>query len=161
MFSEDANDSESFYSCHCTADSCRERCGHEIVDVLLHEQAERAPDLVDSLLDLKSALAQRSDAEQILETFCELRRRLEKRYYLAFYRMRRWLENQMEAQVSRGRGYAPRVYPIRLKARTLSGVIESIRAEFGESEKSPPQYSFFRVEFAFRAKTRTSRGLLA
>jgi len=160
-WSESNTDAETLYSCHCTPTTCRERCGHEIVDVLLHEQADKDPALTDALLDLKFALTHRRDVEEILHVFCNLRRRLEKRYYLAFYRLRRWLENQLEAQVSPGRGYPPQPFPVRLEARTVDGIKHSIRKAAREKDPAFPKSAFPVIEFTFHAPSRTSPSLLA
>ncbi len=151
---------EAFYSCHCTPSTCRERCGHEIVDVLLHEQADKDPALIDALLDLKFALTHRTDALEILRIFCGLRRRLERRYYLAFYRLRRWLENQLEAHVSPGRGYAPRVFPVVLSARTSGGIRDSVREAARQSDPLFSATASLRVDFVFRTPSAASPGLL-
>ena len=54
---------------------------------------------VDLLLDLRWQLRRRTEAETSLRLFCDLRRRMERRHYLAFFRLRRWLENQLVAEV--------------------------------------------------------------
>lgn len=161
IWSDTNTDPETFYSCHCTSTTCRERCGHEIVDVLLHEQADKDPAVIDALLDLKFALTHRNDVEEILRVFCQLRGRLEKRYYLAFYRLRRWLENQLEVRVSPGRGYASQVFPINLEARTFAGITGSIRAAAQESNAVFSQSDSLTIEFDFRTPSAASPSLLA
>ena len=155
------NESEAFYSCHCTPATCRERCGHEIVDVLLHEQADKDPALIDALLDLKFALTHRTDAEEILAVFCDLRQRLERRYYLAFYRLRRWLENQLVAHVSPGRGYPARSFPLVLKSKTVQGVTQLVRDTARETDPVFISTETLRIDFAFRTPATTASGLLA
>lgn len=54
---------------------------------------------VDLLLDLRWQLRQRTEAETALKLFCDLRRRMEARHYLAFFRIRRWMENHLVAAV--------------------------------------------------------------
>jgi len=53
----------------------------------------------DLLLDLRWHLRTGDDAEGALRLFCDLRIRMERRHYLAFYRLRRWLENHLIATV--------------------------------------------------------------
>jgi hypothetical protein len=84
----------------CEAGFCRPKCSLEVVDELLSTPLAVTGEEMDLLLDFRSLLRARSDAEATLRLFCELRRRLEQRHYLAFYRLRRWLENQLIAQVS-------------------------------------------------------------
>lgn len=54
---------------------------------------------MDRLLDLRWQLRHRTDAEATLRAFCDLRLQLEARHYLAFFRIRRWLENHLIASV--------------------------------------------------------------
>jgi hypothetical protein len=77
----------------CTVGTCRLKCSLEVVDELLSTPGAVTGDEVDLLLDFRSLLRARRDAEATLRLFCDLRRRLEQRHYLAFYRLRRWLEN--------------------------------------------------------------------
>lgn len=84
----------------CHAGSCRPKCSLEVVDELLSVPESVTGEEMDLLLDFRSLLRTRSNAEAALRSFCDLRRRLEQRHYLAFYRLRRWLENQVVATVS-------------------------------------------------------------
>ena len=80
--------------------SCRWKCALEVIDGLLGmPRASVSGEEVDLLLDLRWQLRQRTEAEMALRLFCDLRRRMERRHYLAFFRLRRWLENQVVAEV--------------------------------------------------------------
>jgi hypothetical protein len=68
------------------------------VDELLREGSISGEES-DLLLDLRWKLRQREDAEGLLRLFCDLRIRMEQRHYLAFFRIRRWLENHLVASV--------------------------------------------------------------
>lgn len=68
----------------------------------------------DLLLDLHQLVKARGDAEATLRTFCELRRRLERRHYVAFYRLRRWLEAHVVAEVTAPPGKGQVSLPLRL-----------------------------------------------
>ena len=82
----------------CTAASCRWRCALEVIDDLLRQdRAVIRGEEADLLLDLRWQLRQRTEAETALRIFCELRRRMEQRHYLAFFRIRRWMENHLVA----------------------------------------------------------------
>jgi hypothetical protein len=69
---------------------------------------------MDLLLDLRWQLRHRTNAEETLRLFCELRRQLEDRNYLTFYRLRRCLENHLEAQVSSWSAPQPLTVQLRL-----------------------------------------------
>lgn len=71
-------------------------------------------DETDRLLDLRWKLRQRTEAEPALRLFCELRLSMERRHYLAFFRLRRWLENHLLAAVRSCQASPPVRVPVRL-----------------------------------------------
>lgn len=79
----------------CAVGACRPKCSLEVVDELLSAPDSVTGEETDLLLDFRSLLRARVDAEATLRMFCDLRRRMESRHYLSFYRLRRWLENQI------------------------------------------------------------------
>jgi hypothetical protein len=93
------SDSCSLPTSVCTPQSCRNGCALEVIDHLLSTQGAASGEEADLLLDLRWKLRQCTDAEEALRLFCELRRRMERRHYLAFFRIRRWLENHLVARV--------------------------------------------------------------
>ena len=82
----------------CVAATCRWRCALEVIDELLRSgrDAVRGEE-ADLLLDLRWQLRRQTEGEEALRLFCDLRRRMEERHYLAFFRIRRWLENHLVA----------------------------------------------------------------
>jgi hypothetical protein len=83
----------------CQPAGCRWRCAIEVIDELLSQDALITGDDADDLLDLRWTLIQADDAEGTMRLFCAIRRRMEQRHYLAFFRIRRWLENHIVARV--------------------------------------------------------------
>ena len=75
---------------------CRWRCALEVIDELLGHAHTVTGEEADLLLDLRWKLGKSEDAEGALRLFCDLRLRMEQRHYLAFFRIRRWLEKNME-----------------------------------------------------------------
>jgi hypothetical protein len=73
-----------------------------VIDELLTEPSATSGEEADLLLDLRWKLGTREDAEDALRLFCDLRRRMEVRHYLAFFRLRRWLEHHLLAAVRSG-----------------------------------------------------------
>jgi len=134
----------------CTSTTCRLTCALEVIDELLQAQGTVRGEEVDALLDLRSLLRHRENAEAALALFCQLRRTMEERHYLAFYRLRRWLENQIEATVRIVRGAPERTAALRLDWYCLEPVrfhcLQSVR-QLGEPVLAP------RVRFTFRANT--------
>ncbi len=100
---------------NCTVATCRWRCALEVIDELLGlPRPLVSGEEVDLLLDLRWQLRQRTEGETALRLFCDLRRRMEKRHYLAFFRLRRWLENQMVAEVRACPAAEVRAMPVKL-----------------------------------------------
>ena len=83
----------------CAAENCRPRCGMEVIDELLGGRGDVTGEEADLLLDLRSHLRNERDAEGAMRLFCDLRIRMEQRHYLAFFRLRRWLENHLMAEI--------------------------------------------------------------
>lgn len=83
----------------CEPGTCRWRCALEVIDELLCERGAVSGEEADHLLDLRWQIRQGNDAEAVLRIFCDLRLRMEHRHYLAFFRIRRWLENHVAASV--------------------------------------------------------------
>jgi hypothetical protein len=84
------------------------------------------------LLDLRWQLRQQSNAEHALRLFCDLRLRMEKRHYLAFFRIRRWLENHVVAAVQLCPAAEAHLLPVKLdrycvEAIRRSAICESMR----------------------------------
>ena len=106
----------------CGPGTCQVRCSLEVVDELLSKPEAVCGEDVDSLLDLRHVLRARLDAECALRLFCTLRLRLEQRHYLAFYRLRRWLENHIVAEVRAVPGAKPVVTRLRLERYCVEAV---------------------------------------
>lgn len=98
----------------CSPATCHWRCALEVVDELLTRPVDVSPEEMDLLLDFRWKLRQYADAEGVLRFFCDLRRRMEQRHYLAFFRMRRWLENHMVAIVQPDPDSQPRQIQVKL-----------------------------------------------
>jgi hypothetical protein len=84
------------------------------VDELLSQRATMTDREADDLLDLRWKLLNADDAEGTLRVFCAVRRRMERRHYLAFFRIRRWLENNIVASVTCLPGAEPQQVNLKL-----------------------------------------------
>ena len=109
----------------CPATGCRLKCSLEVVDELLATPEAVSGDEADLLLDFRSLLRAHNDAEGTLRLFSDLRRRLEQRHYLAFYRLRRWLENQIKAEVWNEDPGRARQVPLRLEFYCVEAIRRS------------------------------------
>ena len=83
----------------CTRTECPAGCALEVIDSLLRSQGNVRGEEVDALLDLRFLINRRQNAEAALALFCSLRRSMEARHYLAFYRLRRWMHHHIVAEV--------------------------------------------------------------
>jgi len=98
----------------CAPARCQWRCALEVIDELLCQRRAVSGAECDLLLDLRWKLRQRNDAEGALRLFCDLRRQMEQRHYLAFFRIRRWLENHLLAGVRICPAADERFVPVKL-----------------------------------------------
>ena len=131
----------------CQAANCRWRCALDVIDELLGRRSTVSGEEVDHLLDLRWQLRQQANAEHALRLFCDLRLRMEKRHYLAFFRIRRWLENHVVAAVQLCPAAEAHLIPVKLdrfcvEAIRRSAICETMRA--GKILLAP------RVHFEFR-----------
>lgn len=132
----------------CLPATCRVACALEVIDGLLRAAGAVRGEEVDSLLDLRWVLRERTDAEAALALFCQLRRSMEERHYLAFYRLRRWLQNHIEVNVRLRVDDSGRTVGLKLERYCVEAIrhqcLHAGRAQ-GEPVKTP------RVTFAFRS----------
>jgi hypothetical protein len=98
----------------CRPGNCQIKCALQVVDTLLSTPDAVNGEEVDLLLDLRHELRARDNAEGTLRLFSDLRRRLEQRHYLAFYRLRRWLENHLVAEVKTCQAAEGRIVRVKL-----------------------------------------------
>lgn len=98
----------------CEPAECGDRCAVEAIDELLALPGTVTGEQADRLLDLRWLLHSRADAEAALRVFCELRLGMEARHYLAFFRIRRWIENHLVAGVRLCPAAEPRFVPVKL-----------------------------------------------
>jgi len=144
----------------CAPARCRPGCSLEVVAELLSQPGAVAGDEADSLLDLHQLLKHRREAEAALRLFCDLRRRLEQRHYLAFYRLRRWLENHIVAEIF----VEGRSDPVQICLRLNFYCVEAVRRLcLCELLRSGGPSGRSRLRFAFKplAAEKESAGFLA
>jgi hypothetical protein len=106
----------------CEPSYCRQRCALEVIDELLSAGDVVSGEEADRLLDLRWQLRQGTDAEAALRVFCDLRIRMEHRHYLAFFRLRRWLEQHLVASVQLCPAAAPQMTPVKLDRYCIEAI---------------------------------------
>jgi hypothetical protein len=98
---------------------------------------------IDLLLDLRWHLHRMEDAEGTLRLFCDLRLRMEQRHYLAFFRIRRWLENHLVAMVKTSPEAAERKVPVALNFYCVEAIRRMCLCAAGRHEALvAPRLSF-------------------
>lgn len=107
----------------CVPGACWLRRSLDVIDELLSTPGAVSRDEMDSLLDFRSLLRAREDAEAVVRQFCALRLRLERRHYLAFYRLRRWLEHHVIGEVRA----CPAAPAVRVRFRLENYCAEAVR----------------------------------
>lgn len=121
--------------------------GAATLDGLMAEIAhEREAALLDLALDLRSLMAEGRDAQACLAQLFTLRARLDGRHYLAFYRVRRWVQRRIVAQVRPDRTSPWMTRELPLDAARLDELVNSSLATLELEHAALPQ-----VRFAFRA----------
>ena len=84
---------------HQAEAACPFRNGSLTIDLLLAEIGTRDSELLDAVLDLRMSLKAQDDAWGLLEQLYRVRRMLNGRAYLAFYKVRCWAKRELLAEV--------------------------------------------------------------
>jgi hypothetical protein len=148
----------SLTTCHCAPAACRTGCALEVIDELLRAHGTVRGEEVDGLLDLRWMLNHRENAEAALGLFCTLRRMMEGRHYLAFFRLRRWLENHIAVTARSCRAVPERTVPLMLNNFCL----EAIRSRCVLMARCPGEPLLgAKVSFSFKPVVRAVAPTLA
>lgn len=122
--------------------------GAATLDLLLAELDPRNTALFDTALDLRSLLAEGRDAEACLTKLFRLRALLDGSHYLAFYRVRRWAQRRLVAQVRAGRTESWLTRELPLDAARLDELTNSCLAALAGDRDEVPAGAH--VRFVFR-----------
>ena len=113
----------------------------------LHSETEGQA--LDLALELRFTLMESTDAEVIIRAFCQLRMHIEEAHYLACYRLRRWLEDKLQAIVSLDRCQPPLTLPVRLDHADISSIRKACLSAASPAKTVPAA----RVGFIFTPNT--------
>ena len=118
------------------------------LDLLLAELGPDEAEALDLGLDLRSALAARVDAEACVRLALELRRTLDGAHYLAFYRVRLWLQRLIQVNVRAWRGDAWKGYGLPLNSARVDEIENVCRCAWAtETPWGDPQWAQVRFDF--------------
>lgn len=102
--------------------------GPATLDALLAELSGRNAEALDVALDLRSAWMRRRDAGSCVRLALRLRHALNGSHYLAFYRVRQWLQRVIVVQVRPWRGAAWQTFPLPLNSARLDEIENACRS---------------------------------
>lgn len=135
-----------------TPSRCPFHDGPATLDALLAElAASQASVALDLALDLRSALMERQDAEGCVALALRLRRTLDGAHYLAFYRVRQWLQRVIVVQVRGWRGDDWMTLSLPLNSARLDEIENACRAAWALARELEPT-EWTQVRFAFRPR---------
>ncbi len=106
----------------CPPESCHRRCAIEVIDELLCLPKGVSGQEADLLLDLRWQLSRQDSAEETLRAFARVRLQLEAKHYLALFRIRRWLENNIVVHIQGCMASEAVSLPVKLDAYCLEAV---------------------------------------
>lgn len=119
------------------------------LDGLLAELGTGDAAAFDVALDLRGAMVAGLDARECVALALRLRRALDGRHYLAFYRVRRWLSRTIELQARPWRGESWRRYALPLDCARLDEVENTAVARLASELGCDQPLSLAQVRFAF------------
>jgi hypothetical protein len=130
-----------------TAELCPFHDGAATLDGFLAEIDPRDTALFDAALDLRSLCRARAEPEACAAQFFRVRRMLDSRHYLAFYRVRRWMSRflRVEVRAHRAAPWLARALP--LDGARLDEVINAALAAVAD-EGGIPATAHARFAFA-------------
>jgi hypothetical protein len=130
--------------------------GVATLDLLLAELDPGDKPLFDAALDLRSLCAGANDAAACLEQLFRVRRLLDERHYLAFYRVRCWARRRLRVEIRAGRGapWISRELPL-----DCARLDELINAALADVNLSGASAGMAQVRFVFAAAA--ARALIA
>jgi len=131
----------------CTAERCRWRCAVDVIDELLRQPGAVTGEEMDQLLEFRWQLGQATAAEATLRLFSALRIGMERRHYLAFFRIRRWLENHIVSVCRTADGAHEQRVPVRLDHYCVEAVR---RVSLCAGLSRPDRVAGTRIEFEFQ-----------
>jgi hypothetical protein len=125
--------------------------GPATLDGLLAELDHHAhPEALDAALDLRTAFARR-EAADCVRLALRLRHTLDGSHYLAFYRVRQWLQRVIGIQIRAGRGAAWTTFPLPLNSARVDEIENACLAAWG-ADRDPAELDWAQLRFVFRTE---------
>ncbi|MFT3828450.1 MAG: hypothetical protein QM691_01965 [Opitutaceae bacterium] len=127
--------------------ACPFHDGPETLDLLLAELRHGDPALVDLSLELRSAMTAQTDADRCLHLLFALRKALDGRHHLAFFRVRAWMRRRIVARIRPGRASPWHVVALPLDCARYDELVNRTLAVLAADEHGWPATAA--LEFVF------------
>jgi hypothetical protein len=112
--------------------------------LLAHEEVASQPQRSDAVLDLIALLLRDAPASAVVRAFCRVRRHCAPVCYLAIFRFRRWLEQQIVVKAAAGSWQ-----PLSLAFPDFRRIEQHYRRDAWEAESDPQNWRAVCVDFAW------------
>ena len=119
--------------------------------LLGHEEVSQNARRSDAVLDMITVLLRQGQAKSVLKAFCQVRVACGPVCYLAIFRLRRWMEQEMMVKVG-GNGWEP----LKLAFADSRRVIQSYQRQAWEWDASGSKMDDISVTFAWAGVTMDS-----
>jgi hypothetical protein len=124
--------------------------------LLLHEEVAADSRRTDTVLDLIALLLRDAPAASVVKSFCSVRRECEPVCYLAIFRLRRWLEEQIVVHCATGPWQ-----PLSLAFQEYRRIEQDYRRQAWESALDSRDWNTVPVVFAWTCVGHVESGLVA
>lgn len=132
-----------------TVARCPFRDGPSTLDFLLAELSRAGSPALDLALDLRSAVLARADPEHCVRLGLQLRQALDGTHYLAFYRVRLWLQRVIFVQVRGQRGEPWSTFSLPLNSARVAEIENACCAAWA-LEEPHRSLEWAQMRFVFR-----------
>lgn len=113
--------------------------------LLTHEEVAASAERTDAVLDMISVLLQDGSARHAVQAFCKVRETCQPVCYMALFRLRRWLEQEVTVRVNHG-GWRS----LELSFANYQRLVQNLRREAWEWSDSEVPAQHLEVRFSWK-----------
>lgn len=115
--------------------------------LLAYEEVAISTERTDAVLDMISALIQGGSARQAVQAFCKVRKVCQPACYMALFRLRRWLEQEVVVRVNHGTWNS-----LQLTFTDYRRFVQSLRREAWEWSDGDVPLQHLEVRFCWKTQ---------